>query len=105
MYAIIALQGHQYIVSEWDEIIVDRVSEEEGKDFSIDTVLALFDESGKKVSVGKPFVGWASVTLHVWSHTKGKKIHVTKFRRKNRYQRKIWFRAQQSVLTIKKIAE
>lgn len=102
MYAVISLKGHQYIVAEWDQIVVDSLDLESG-DITIKEVLSTFDEEGKNVVVGKPFVDGASVVCTVVASQKGEKIKVVKFVRKNRYQRTIGFRAQQTVLNIKKI--
>lgn len=100
MYAIIELQGHQYIVQKGDTITVDRVQEE--KEVKIDTVLAVFDDKGTEVKIGTPFVK-ATVTAIVKENKKGEKVHVLKFKRKNRYERNIWFRPHQTVLEIKEI--
>ena len=89
MYAVIELQGHQYIVSKDMNIVVDRMDVEAGKSVNVTTVLATFDEEGKNVAVGKPYVDGASVVVEVVEHDLGDKMHVIKFKRKNRYQRKI----------------
>ena len=65
MYAVISLQGHQYIVSEGTELVVDNLSTEEGKKLTVDTVLAVFDEKGETVKVGQPFVAGAKVEATV----------------------------------------
>ena len=56
MYAVIKLQGHQYIVSEWTELTVDNLSQKEWEKLTIEEVLAVFDEAGTTVKVGTPFV-------------------------------------------------
>lgn len=103
MYAVISLQGHQYIVSEGTELVVDNLSTEEGKKLTIDTVLAVFDEKGASVKVGTPFVEWAKVEATVGITQKGEKIQVIKFKRKNRYFRNKGFRPTETVLTINKV--
>ena len=103
MYAVIALKGHQYIVSEDATLVVDSVDQEVGTELEIKEVLATFDEKGEKVHVGAPYLAKASVVCEVTSHQQGEKMRITKFVRKNRYQRTIGFRPQQTVLTIKKI--
>lgn len=101
MYAIIAIQWHQYIVKAGDELTVDRVKNaEEWSTVTFDTVLATFDESGKKVTVWKPYVSWSTVKATVSKLQKGEKMTISKFQGKKRYRRKMWFRAHQSVLTI-----
>ncbi|MBP7841635.1 50S ribosomal protein L21 [Patescibacteria group bacterium] len=103
MYAVVALQGHQYIVQEGDTIVVDHIDSDEKK-MSVDTVLAVFTADGATVQVGAPFVAKATVTFDVGESRKGEKITVTKFKIKNRYQRTLGFRPMQTVLTVKGIA-
>ncbi len=56
MYAVIELQGHQYIVQEGDEIVVDKVAVDAGKKFDCEKVLLTFTKDEKDVKLGKPFV-------------------------------------------------
>jgi len=95
MYSVINLQGHQYIVQKGDKIVVDRIKDKkEGDKVDVKEVLALFDEEGKDVKVGRPFVEGATVSLKVLRHFRGPKLHVIKFKRKNRYSRKLGFRPE-----------
>jgi len=103
MYAVISLKGHQYIVAEWDSITVDRIDQENGSDLEITEVLAVFDEKGEKVLVWAPYLAKASVVCKIVEETKGDKLRVIKFVRKNRYTRTIGFRPQHTVLEVKKI--
>lgn len=73
------------------------------KTYKTTDVLAVFDEEGKKVSVGAPYVKGASIDFTVQEHKKGEKLHVYKFKNKNRYSRKIGFRPHQTVLEVKNI--
>jgi ribosomal protein L21 len=54
------------------------------------------------VMVGSPYVK-GHVDAEVQNHKQWDKVRIIKFRRKNRYQRTLWFRAQQTILLIKKI--
>lgn len=103
MYAVVDLQGHQYIVSQGAELIVDNLGKAEGETFTAEAVLALFDEAGTEVKVGTPYVEGAKVEFEVGSTQKGEKVSVLKFKRKNRYARLKGFRPLQTVLTVKKI--
>lgn len=103
MYAVIGLNGHQYIVTEGDSIVVDSLDIETWKELEVKEVLSVFDEKWETVKIGTPYLEKASVLCSVDAHQKWEKIKVTKFKRKNRYERTIWFRAKQTVLTIKKI--
>ena len=71
MYAVVELQGHQYIVSEWAEIIVDNLGVNQSEKFVANKVLAIFDEAGNDVKVGKPVVDGASVEFEVGVTQKG----------------------------------
>jgi len=53
-YAIIQLQGKQFQVSEGDEIIVDRLDQAEGDQFTVNDVLLVVD--GDKRKIGQPIV-------------------------------------------------
>lgn len=103
MYAVIEIKWHQYIVSQWDKIIVDKVWEEEWKSITVDTVLTVFDSEWNDVKVGDPYVKGVKIKLKVLENKKWEKINVLKFKNKNRYQRKIWFRPHISVLEIEKL--
>ncbi|MFA5747686.1 MAG: 50S ribosomal protein L21 [Candidatus Absconditabacterales bacterium] len=103
MYAVIDLGGHQYIVKKGDSITVDKIDLVDGAKLNIDNVLAIFDSKGEKVSIGTPFVKKAKVICNVTKSQKGEKVKILKFKRKNRYQRNIGFRAKQTVLEIKDI--
>lgn len=103
MYAIIALGGHQRLVQEKQEIVVDRIEGEEGSSLDVTDVLVTFDDAGEKVAVGTPHVKWATVQCKILAHEQGDKLHVIKFQNKKRYRRRIGFRPQQTVLLIEKI--
>ena len=104
MYAVVDLQGHQYIVSEGAELIVDNVDKAQGEKLLADKVLALFDEKGTEVKVGTPYVSGAQVEFEVVTTQKGEKVRILKFKRKTRYAKLKGFRPIQTVLTVKKIS-
>lgn len=104
MYAVIELKWHQYIVREGDTITVDKLDLAEGEKLTVDKILLAFDEKAEKVIVGNPYIAKANVECVVKANQKGEKVRIIKFRRKNRYQRTMWFRAHQSLLDIKKIS-
>jgi len=104
MYAVVDVQGHQYIVQKGTELSVDRLDTNGKKTITVDSVLLVFDEKGESVAVGGPTVKGATISFEVIEEIKkDKKIKITKFRRKNRYHRSIWFRAQKTVLKVKNI--
>jgi large subunit ribosomal protein L21 len=98
-YAIIRLAGKQYRVQEGDHILVDRLSEEEGKTFHPDVLL--FTDNGKTQFAPKG----VQVTAKVVSHTLGEKIRIGKYRAKTGYKRHTGYRSKQSEVEIQKIAK
>lgn len=97
-YAVIKYQGHQYKVSEGEEILVSKLS-----DKSEPEVLLIAEEG--KVKVGKPFLKEAKVKIKVLAEEeKGEKLHIYKFKAKSRYHRKTGFRPSYSRILIEKIS-
>lgn len=98
MYAVIALQWHQYIVSQWLTFTVDQLNLDVGSTLEPE-VLAVFNEDWSQVSFWTPALK-ASVVCTVSSHQRAKKIRVLKFKRKNRYERNFGHRSYQTTLTV-----
>ncbi|MFA7284584.1 MAG: 50S ribosomal protein L21 [Candidatus Absconditabacterales bacterium] len=104
MFAVIELQGHQYIVREGDTIVVDKLELEDTASYTADKVLLIAEEDGTQTQLGAPYIDQAQVVFDVVTDfQKGEKIRVLKFKRKNRYQRIIGFRPHQTVLLATKI--
>jgi len=104
MYAVIALQWHQYIVQKWDTITVDKIEPTDGKKkVTIDTVLATYDADGKNVTIWQPYIAKASVVADIDGEKRWEKVTTVKMKIKNRYHRKRGFKAHQSILTIKDV--
>ena len=82
MYAVIKTGGKQYRVSEGDEIFVEKLEVEDGKDVTFNEVLK------KKKKIGTPYLDGASVTGTVLKHGKSKKIRIFKYKNKSRSNRK-----------------
>ena len=97
-YAVLRIKGHQYKVSEGQEILVDRVG-----DAKLQADVLLVSKDGK-VRVGKPVVKDAKVTIKVLGEEKGEKIDVYKYKSKSRYRRHTGFRSQLTRLLIQKIS-
>lgn len=96
-YAVIKFQGHQYKVSEGQELLVDKLVGQ-----SEPEVLLVADND--KVTVGKPTVKGAKVKVKVVAgEEKGEKLDIFKFKAKSRYRRKTGFRPVYTRLLIEKI--
>ncbi len=101
-YAVIKLSGHQYRVEEDQELIVDRLEQEEGKQIEIPEILLVVDNS--KVEIGQPLVKKTKIKAKVIEHLKGDKIRVVRFRAKSRYRKVKGFRASLTKIQIGKFA-
>ena len=96
-YAVIKISGHQYKVSEGEELLVDKIKDPK----TTPEVLLISD--GEKLSLGKPTVIGAKVTFKILGEEKGEKIEVIKYRAKSRYRKHTGFRPSYSKIQILKI--
>lgn len=101
MYAIIETGGKQFKVAEGDVLKVELLHAEVGETVEIDKVL-LVNKDGQ-LTVGKPYVEGAKVTLKVEENGKGKKIVVFKYKAKKNYRKKKGHRQPYTKVTVEKI--
>ena len=85
MYAVFRSGGKQYRASEGDLVRVERLDAQEGDDVEFDQVLMVGD--GADVTLGSPLVEDSRVRGIVTAQARGKKIVVTKFKRRKNYKR------------------
>jgi large subunit ribosomal protein L21 len=95
--AIISVGGKQYRVQEGARLLVDRVSQEEGKTFHPQILLVA--DNGKTEVAPKG----VNVTARVVGHVRGEKVQIGKYKRRTGYRRKTGFRAALTELQIEKI--
>lgn len=100
MYAVIESGGKQYRVAEGDEINVEQLAVEPGKNVEIDRVLMVAGDDG--VKVGTPTVEGATVTATVKRHGRAKKIIV--YKHKKNYHKKQGHRQNYTRLHIDEIS-
>jgi large subunit ribosomal protein L21 len=99
MYAIVKVGGKQYRVEKGDQLVVDRMPEDEGAKVTLQPLLfrsdeAVFDSAGlEKVKVEAVVRG----------HKRGEKVRVLKFKPKRGYKRRMGHRSEQTVLEISDI--
>jgi len=97
-YAVIRVLGHQYKVSEGDEILVDKTTDE---NLTPEVLLMVNDEV---VQVGTPLVEKATLTVKILGQEKGEKIDGFKYKAKSRYRKNYGHRSQLTRLVVEKIA-
>jgi large subunit ribosomal protein L21 len=96
-YAIIALGGKQYRVSEGQRLLVDRLPTEDGKTFTPDVLLVGGD--------GAPSLSPkdVTVTVKVLGQQRGPKIRIGKYKKRTGYKRHAGFRAALTQIEIESI--
>jgi len=99
-YAVFSSGSKQYLVSEGDEVLIEKINTEKGKPVEFDRVILTVQD--EKVVVGKPYLK-AKIKANVTEETKSKKIRVFKYKAKSRYRKKIGFRPSYSRIVIEKI--
>jgi large subunit ribosomal protein L21 len=99
MYAIIVTGGKQYKVSEGDQIKVEKLDIEPGKDVTFD-VIAVNDGNSLKVAGD---VSSAKVSATVVEQGRDKKVVVYKYKRKTGYHKKNGHRQPFTLVKIDKI--
>lgn len=101
MFAIIETGGKQYKVQEGDVLRVEKLSFEAEETVVLNTVLAV--EKDGELTIGRPTVDGAKVTLKVLEQGKGKKIIVFKYKAKKNYRRKQGHRQPFTKVVVEKI--
>lgn len=100
-YAIVQTGGKQYRVAEGDEIDVEKLDIEAGKETALEVLL--FADGGD-VKLGSPLLDGASVTAEVVDQHKGDKVIAFKYKRRKGYHRTVGHRRQLTRLKIKSIS-
>ncbi len=100
MFAIIQTGGKQYKVAENDEILVEKLDQEIGKNIEFD---ALFVNDNGKIKTGTPVVKGVKVVAEVVEHGKGEKILVYKYKAKKNVRSRQGHRQPWTKLKIVKI--
>ena len=99
MKAIFVTGGKQYLVTEGDEIYVEKLDCEVGKDITFDQVLMVDD------TVGSPYIKGAKVTCTCEKQGKQKKITVFRYVQKNKFRKKQGHRQPYTKLKVKSIVK
>lgn len=90
MYAVVKSGAHQYKATVGSDLIVERLPYAVGTQIALDEVFLLDD--GEEVLVGQPTVDGALVRATVVEEFRGPKIHIFKYKPKERYRRHLGHR-------------
>ncbi len=102
MYAVVNLNGNQYMVTKDAEIKVDKLNSNDTKK-SIEIKDVLLYKDDKNILIGKPYLSNVTVKAEYIKDIKDKKIIVFKFRRRKNSKKKQGHREQYSIIKIKDI--
>ena len=102
MYAVIKSGGKQHKVSEGEEILLEKISLDEGEVIEFSEVLAVNKDGN--LNVGKPLLEGAVVKAKVINHLKTKKITVIKMKRRKDYRKKQGHRQNLTKVKIESIS-
>ena len=102
MYAVIKSGGKQHKVSEGEEILLEKLSLDEGEAIEFSEVLAVNKDGN--LNVGKPLLEGAIVTGKVINHLKTKKITIIKMKRRKDYRKKQGHRQNLTKVKIESIS-
>ena len=102
MYAVIKSGGKQHKVSEGEEILLEKISLDEGEVIEFPEVLAVKKDGN--LNVGKPLLEGAVVKGKVLNHLKTKKITVIKMKRRKDYRKKQGHRQNLTKVKIESIS-
>jgi large subunit ribosomal protein L21 len=98
--AVIAISGHQYLVSEGQSITIDRLSASEKSPLITEALLVI---DGKATAIGTPHTN-SKVTLEVTEpEVLGDKVVAIRYKPKKRVRKVRGHRQKQTTLTVKKI--
>ena len=102
MYAVIKSGGKQHKVSEGEEILLEKLSLDEGETIEFSEVLAVNKDGN--LNVGKPLLEGAVVKGKVINHLKTNKITVIKMKRRKDYRKKQGHRQNLTKVKIESIS-
>jgi large subunit ribosomal protein L21 len=101
MYAIVKVGGKQYRVEKGEQLVVDRMREDEGATVTLEPLLLAGD--GEDAVLGGADLEKVKVEAVVRGHERGKKIRVVKFKPKRGYKRTAGHRSELTRLEISEI--
>ena len=103
MYAVFESGGKQHRVRQGETVKVELLNGNEGDPITFENVLLI--GNSEQIRVGKPYVEGSKVHGRLLAHGKGKKIRVTKFKRRKNYLRHLSHRQNFSLVEIESISE
>ena len=104
MKAVVKVKGHQHLVTEGKELLVDKLENKEGDMVSVEEVLLIVTDDDKTI-IGNPYIKGAKVDFSVIGDSKGEKIRVARYKAKSRYRKVKGFTAVYTKVKVEKIIQ
>ena len=101
--AVIKTGGKQYVISEGQELKIEKLPKEKDSKIIFDEVL-LLSKDGKEAQVGNPFIKDAKVEAKVLDQLRDKKIRVIHYKNKTRQHTVYGHRQPHTKIKITKIS-
>ncbi|HDQ99159.1 MAG TPA: 50S ribosomal protein L21 [candidate division WOR-3 bacterium] len=101
MYAIVRIAGRQFMVKEGQTFTVPKLDADAGTTVKFDDITFLRTKTD--AIVGRPKVEGGSVEAEVLEHPRAAKVTVFKFRRREKYRRKLGHRQQLTRIRVSSI--
>jgi len=101
-YAVIKINGNQYLVEENGTVEVDKIPGVAGDKVSYSEVLLKVD--GDKIEIGTPIIEKSTVEGEILEQKRGEKVKTFIYKAKSRYRKSSGQRAYITVLKINKIS-
>ena len=102
MYAIVNIAGQQFKVQKDQQVIVHRLSGEEGKLLEFKEIVLTENEG--KIKIGSSALKGASVKAKILGHIRGDKVIIFKKKRRKGYQKQCGHRQDLTRIQIESIA-
>jgi len=99
--AIINIKGHQYIVKEGQEILVDFLNKKQGEKIAPEKVVVLYEDN--QIINDPEVLSKCKVELEVLENQKGQKVDVFRYKAKSRYRKRKGIRPILTKIKVNKI--
>ncbi len=103
MFAVIRTGGKQYKVAEGETFDIEllNLEDKDSKETTISEVLLI--GNGDQITLGKPAIAGATVTLEILEQIKARKVIAYKYRRREGYHRTVGHRQKLQRVKVSKI--
>jgi large subunit ribosomal protein L21 len=100
-FAIVKINGKQYLARAGEKLYVDRMTAREGSVITLPDVLLAAD--GKEIKIGTPILKDVKIEARVVAHPRGTKGVAFRYARKKRVRKARGFRADLTALEVQSV--